>query len=180
MPGFVRCRENEALVVSGCGLHKPKILCEGGTFVWPGLQKVDRLVTKPFDIKVDLKNQPTQNSTVLVNLKARVQMKIGTQNEELLREAISSFLSKSEEEIQKTLQGTAEGILSTALGSMTAEDLKSKEETFKSTASESLSMECINMGVLVGSISDIEISDDHGFYKNLNTKEMKSETEGNN
>ncbi|KAK6195501.1 hypothetical protein SNE40_000917 [Patella caerulea] len=179
MPGIVACHQNEILVVSGCCLHQPKIVKDGVTFVWPALQTVDRLCTDPIVIKVDLKKQPTENTTVLVNLKAQVTLGIAVDHEELLREAISSFLSKSQDQIQKALQGTVEGVLGTVSGSMAPEQLKTKAEAFKRAVFESLCSECIIMGIGVKSISDIEVSDDHGFYKNLKTEEMKSKAEGN-
>ncbi|GAA57161.1 flotillin-1 [Clonorchis sinensis] len=41
--GFNTCGPNEAMVVSGCGLRKPVHVIGGRKFIWPCLQRVERM-----------------------------------------------------------------------------------------------------------------------------------------
>ncbi|KAK6195500.1 hypothetical protein SNE40_000916 [Patella caerulea] len=167
MSGFVVCRANEILVVSGCFKSEPSIVKDGSTFVLPGLQKVQRLSTSNFNIIVELKNQPTAEKTVSINLKAGAVMKINSKNDEMVQYAVDTFLSKTEDEMKETLKETIEATFGSVIEQMSAEDIMFDKRKFSKLAYDTLSSECVRMGVSVISINVLEVSDDHGYYHNL-------------
>uniref|UniRef100_A0A6P7GKP0 Uncharacterized protein LOC114343836 n=1 Tax=Diabrotica virgifera virgifera TaxID=50390 RepID=A0A6P7GKP0_DIAVI len=51
--GFVTCGPNEALVISGCCYSKPLLVPGGRAFVWPSIQKIQRISLNTMTLIVD-------------------------------------------------------------------------------------------------------------------------------
>ncbi|KAF6034768.1 Flo1 [Bugula neritina] len=58
--GFETCGPNEAIVVSGCCHSKPLMVPGGRVFVWPGLQKLQRISLNTVTLTIDTPNVYTQ------------------------------------------------------------------------------------------------------------------------
>ncbi|GIY05633.1 hypothetical protein CEXT_140741 [Caerostris extrusa] len=60
MPGFVTCGPNEALVVSGCCLVNPTIVPGGRVFVWPFIQRAQKLTLNTMTLTIESPKVYTQ------------------------------------------------------------------------------------------------------------------------
>merc|ERR1712079_352701 len=155
---------NEAMVVSGCCHRKPLLVPGGRTFVWPGVQYVQRISLNAMTLKV---TSALVNSVqgVPISVTGIAQVKIQGQNEEMLLAACEQFLGKTEDEITQVALETLEGHQRAIMGSMTVEEIYRDRKKFSKAVFEVASSDLVNMGITVVSYTLKDIRDEEGYLK---------------
>jgi len=164
--GFQTCGPNEAMVVSGCCHRKPLLVPGGRTFVWPGVQYIQRLSLNTMTISVGTINVNTGHG-VAISVTGIAQVKIQGQNEEMLLAACEQFLGKNEDEITQVALETLEGHQRAIMGSMTVEEIYRDRKKFSKAVFEVASSDLVNMGITVVSYTLKDIRDEEGYLKAL-------------
>ncbi|XP_023237207.1 flotillin-1-like isoform X2 [Centruroides sculpturatus] len=172
MIGFVTCGPNEALVVSGCCHINPLIIPGGRVFVWPFLQRAQKISLNTMTLSIESPKVYTQQG-VPISVTGIAQVKIQGQNVEMLRAACEQFLGKSENEIRAIARETLEGHQRAIMCTMSVEEILFSKEIFKDRKKfskqvfEVASSDLVNMGITVVSYTIKDVSDDQGFLKAL-------------
>ncbi|KAI8430726.1 hypothetical protein MSG28_000910 [Choristoneura fumiferana] len=157
--GFVTCGPNEALVVSGCCYSKPLLVPGGRAFVWPSIQRVQRISLNTMTLQVESPTVYTSQG-VPISVTGIAQVKIQGQNAEMLLSACEQFLGKSDQEIQHIALVTLEGHQRAIMGSMTVEEIYKDRKMFSKKVFEVASSDLINMGITVVSYTLKDIRDE--------------------
>jgi len=153
-------------VVSGCCHRKPLLVPGGRTFVWPGIQYIQRLSLNTMTISVVSQGVNTSHG-VSICVTGIAQVKIQGQNEEMLLAACEQFLGKNEDEIQQVALETLEGHQRAIMGSMTVEEIYRDRKKFSKAVFEVASSDLVNMGITVVSYTLKDIRDEEGYLKAL-------------
>lgn len=164
--GFVTCGPNEALVISGVGHDKPRLVPGGRAFLWPGIHKLQRISLNTMTLKIESRNVYTHQG-VPVNVTGIAQVKIAGQNKELLMTACEQFLGKSEDEIRHVAMETLEGHQRAIMGTMTVEEIYRDRKKFSNKVFEVASSDLINMGITVVSYTLKDVDDSNGYLESL-------------
>ncbi|XP_031620482.1 flotillin-1 isoform X1 [Contarinia nasturtii] len=159
--GFVTCGPNEALVVSGCCYMKPLLVPGGRAFVWPSVQRVQRISLNTMTLQVESPCVYTSQG-VPISVTGIAQVKIQGQNEDMLLTACEQFLGKNENEIQHIALVTLEGHQRAIMGSMTVEEIYKDRKKFSKQVFEVASSDLVNMGITVVSYTLKDIRDEEG------------------
>ncbi|XP_055702250.1 flotillin-1 isoform X3 [Phlebotomus papatasi] len=157
--GFVTCGPNEALVVSGCCYMKPLLVPGGRAFVWPSVQRVQRISLNTMTLQVESPCVYTSQG-VPISVTGIAQVKIQGQNEDMLLTACEQFLGKPESEIQHIALVTLEGHQRAIMGSMTVEEIYKDRKKFSKQVFEVASSDLVNMGITVVSYTLKDIRDE--------------------
>lgn len=183
--GWKTCGPNEALVISGCCYMKPllvpggklnrnlkkellikKPLILGRAFVWPTIQRVQRISLNVMTLQVESPTVYTSQG-VPISVTGIAQVKIQGQNEDMLLTACEQFLGKAEAEIQHIALVTLEGHQRAIMGSMTVEEIYKDRKKFSKQVFEVASSDLVNMGITVVSYTLKDIRDEEGYLKSL-------------
>ncbi|GIY62655.1 hypothetical protein CEXT_632271 [Caerostris extrusa] len=166
MPGFVTCGPNEALVVSGCCHTNPLMVPGGRVFVWPVIQRVQRITLNTMTLTIESPKVYTQQG-VPISVTGIAQVKIQGQNAEMLRAACEQFLGKREAEVMHIARETLEGHQRAIMGTMSVEEIYKDRKKFSKQVFEVASSDLVNMGITVVSYTIKDISDEEGYLKAL-------------
>lgn len=166
MPLFHTCGPNEAMVVSGCCLAKPLLVPGGRVFVWPGIQKIQKISLNTMTLTIESPQVYTQLG-VAISVTGIAQVKIQGQNEDMLQTACQQFLGKSTTDIRKIAQETLEGHQRAIMGNMTVEEIYKDRKKFSKAVFEVASSDLVNMGISVVSYTLKDIRDEEGYLKAL-------------
>ncbi|XP_071097337.1 flotillin-1-like isoform X5 [Haliotis cracherodii] len=167
--GFETCGPNEVMVVSGC-CHSRSVFVPGGrVFVWPGIQKLQRLSLNTITLVIESPNVYTQLG-VAVSVTGIAQVKIQGGNNAMLQSACELFLGKSETEIRNVAQETLEGHQRAIMGNMTVEEIYKDRKKFSKAVFEVASSDLVNMGIYVVSYTLKDIRDEEGYLRALGMK----------
>ncbi|XP_060520428.1 flotillin-1 [Cylas formicarius] len=164
--GFVTCGPNEAMVISGCCYSKPHLVPGGRAFIWPGIQKIQRISLNTMTLIVDSPTVYTSQG-VPISVTGIAQVKIQGQNEEMLLAACEQFLGKNEQEIEHIALVTLEGHQRAMMGSMTVEEIYKDRKKFSKQVFEVASSDLVNMGITVVSYTIKDIRDEEGYLRSL-------------
>ncbi|KAK9713015.1 Flotillin [Popillia japonica] len=164
--GFVTCGPNEALVISGCCYTKPHLVPGGRAFIWPALQKIQRISLNTMTLQVESPTVYTSQG-VPISVTGIAQVKIQGQNEEMLLAACEQFLGKKEGEIRHIALVTLEGHQRAIMGSMTVEEIYKDRKKFSKQVFEVASSDLVNMGITVVSYTLKDIRDEEGYLLSL-------------
>ncbi|KAG4073524.1 hypothetical protein HA402_000748 [Bradysia odoriphaga] len=149
----------KALVVSGCCYMKPLLVPGGRAFVWPSVQRVQRISLNTMTLQVESPCVYTSQG-VPISVTGIAQVKIQGQNEDMLLTACEQFLGKSETEIQHIALVTLEGHQRAIMGSMTVEEIYKDRKKFSKQVFEVASSDLVNMGITVVSYTLKDIRDE--------------------
>lgn len=139
---YKKAPPTEAIVVTGFGLSKPKVVCGKGTFVLPVLQRADRLNMRL--LKIDVKTPETGVKTkngVSLWIDSVVTIQVYSENSTVLDEevkasglkdtkayimsrqqaAISNFLGMNEQGINDKVNDVLQGNLREIVSDMTVD-----------------------------------------------------------
>ncbi|XP_059166429.1 flotillin-1-like isoform X1 [Physella acuta] len=167
--GFETCGPNEVMVVSGC-CHVRSVFIPGGrVFVWPGIQKLQRLSLNTMTLTIESQNVYTQLG-VAISVTGIAQVKVQGNNDKLLQAACELFLGKSEKDIRKVAQETLEGHQRAIMGNMTVEEIYKDRKKFSKAVFEVASSDLVNMGIYVVSYTLKDIRDEEGYLMSLGKK----------
>lgn len=164
--GFETCGPNEVMVVSGC-CHGRSLFVPGGRcFVWPVIQKLQRLSLNTMTLHIESPNVYTQFG-VAISVTGVAQVKIQGSNQDMLASACELFLGKSEVQIRNVAQETLEGHQRAIMGNMTVEEIYKDRKKFSKAVFEVASSDLVNMGIFVVSYTITDIRDSEGYLKSL-------------
>ena len=166
MPGFETCGPNEALVVSGCCHSRPHMVAGGRVFVWPVIQRVQKISLNTMTLTIESPRVYTQQG-VPISVTGVAQVKIQGQNSDMLRAACEQFMGKSEQDIMHVARETLEGHQRAIMASLTVEEIYKNRKRFSKKVFEVASSDLVDMGFTVVSYTIKDISDDEGYLKAL-------------
>jgi len=138
----------------------------GRVFVWPGIQKIQRLSLNTITLMVESPNVYTQLG-VAISVTGVAQVRIQGQNMEMLETACQQFLGKNESEIRRIALETLEGHQRAIMGNMTVEEIYKDRKKFSKAVFEVASSDLIHMGISVVSYTLKDIRDEEGYLKAL-------------
>ena len=175
---IVKCGPNEVLVISG-GFGRRKVqdasgmiarkgfrIVKGGaTFVFPFIQKVDRLSLELITLDVRTPEVYTVKGVpVMVDGIAQIKVK---GDDVSINTAAEQFLSKGVNEIRTIALQTVEGHLRAILGTLTVEEIYSQRDIFASKVQEIAAEDLANMGLVIISFTIRDIRDNEGYLDAL-------------
>lgn len=143
------------MYILGCCYSKPLLVPGGRAFVWPAIQRVQRISLNTMTLQVESPTVYTSQGVpisvtgiaqvkmnkfiyslsnnmniIMINVYFICQVKIQGQNSEMLLAACEQFLGKSEQEIQHIALVTLEGHQRAIMGSMTVEEIYKDRKKF--------------------------------------------------
>lgn len=167
--GFETSGPNEALIVSGM-CHKTPLLVPGGrVFVWPWIQKCQRISLNIMTIVVESPKIFTKLG-VPISVTGIAQVRIEGQKREMLHNACQQFLGKTPEQINRVANETLEGHQRAIMGTMTVEEIYQDRQKFSVAVFEVASRDLLTMGINVVSYTIKDISDETGYLLALGKK----------
>lgn len=135
-------------------------------FVWPVIQKLQRLSLNVLTLNIESHNVYTQKG-VAVSVTGIAQVKVQGQSQEMLAAACELFLGKSESEVRKVAQETLEGHQRAIMGNMTVEEIYKDRKKFSKHVFDVASSDLVNMGICVVSYTLKDIRDEEGYLRSL-------------
>lgn len=173
---YKKAPPTEAIVVTGFGLSKPKVVCGKGTFVLPVLQRADRLNMRL--LKIDVKTPETGVKTkngVSLWIDSVVTIQVYSENSTVLDEevkasglkdakayimsrqqaAISNFLGMNEQGINEKVQGNLREIVS----DMTVDQILTNRKQMAVSVIENARPDLAKMGLEVVTFNVQDIRD---------------------
>jgi len=157
------------MVVSGCGHDRPLLISGGRCFVWPGIQKVQKISLNVMTLNVESSRVYTLQG-VPISVTGIAQVKVQGQNEEMLHNACQQFLGKSIKEIRLVALETLEGHQRAIMGTMTIEEIYQDRKKFSKSVFEVASSDLVHMGISVISYTLKDIRDEEGYLYALGMK----------
>ncbi len=165
--GFVKAGPNEALIVSG-PRKIPRVVVGGLTFVWPIIERLDRLSLEVMTLAVESTHVYTKEG-VAVSTDGVAQVKVAPGAEAILI-AAQQFLRKTRDEMAKVALQTMEGHQRAMLGTLTMEEIYKDRDAFAQLVREVASTDMANMGLQIVSFTIRDIRDDKGYLDALGVK----------
>ncbi len=173
---YTKVGPNEVLIISGrrrtvTGLDGRRrtvgyrLVQGGGTFVWPIKEKVQRMSLELMTLEVRTPEVYTVTA-VPVTVDAVAQVKIKG-DEESIAVAAEQFLSRSREDVMKTVLQTLEGHMRAVLGTMTVEEIYRGRQELARRVREAASEDLHKMGMELLSLTVRNISDAQGYLEAL-------------
>jgi flotillin len=168
---------NEVLIISGRGTmvtdpvtgkarrRSFRVVRGGGTFIWPVLERMDRLSLELMTIEVVTPNVYTLQG-VPVTVDGVAQVKVGSDDVSIVTSA-EQFLSKTTIEIQNVALQTLEGHLRAIVGTLTVEEIYKDRDKFAQRVQEVSSLDMKNMGLTIVSFTIKNIHDEQGYLDAL-------------
>lgn len=191
---FVRSRykvvgPNEALIISGSRRRARgerskleggvtvqkegalKVVTGGGTFIWPLVQKANRLSLEAMQLPVMVKSVPTQNK-VAINVTATANVRIGNTMSEI-NAAATRFLSWGEQALRGSVNEILEGSLRAIIGTMTVERIIEDRNEFTKSVQTVAADDLKTMGLVIDVMNVKEITDEEGYIRNLGIPQVQ-------
>jgi len=168
---------NEVLIISGRGTQVLdsttaktyrrtfRVVRGGGTFIWPVLERTDRLSLELMTIEIVTPNVYTLQG-VPVTVDGVAQVKIGSDDVSIVT-AAEQFLSKKTDQIQNVALQTLEGHLRAIVGAMTVEEIYKDRDKFAQRVQEVSALDMKNMGLTIVSFTIKNIHDEQGYLDAL-------------
>jgi flotillin len=137
---IMKSSPNELLVISGqrrfyrdsTGRRRGinyRYLLGGATFVWPFIERVDKLSLDVIDLDMGAVDSATSDGSV-ARLRCSTQVKVDTSSEHSIVTAVENLLSKSPDDIKSIASNMLGGLIRTKTGTMTADGLQSGRQAF--------------------------------------------------
>lgn len=160
---YIKVPPDEIAVFTGRGT--PKVVRGGARLRIPGLERVDTMTLRPFNVNIKLTGVPS-GEKVNVNVEAVGLVRIGSSDEAALT-AIERFLTSNMDDLHRQINDILGGSLRGIVATMTVEELNgNREELARRVVSEAGSdLERIGMAVDVLKIQNI--SDNDGYLEAL-------------
>jgi len=142
-----------------------RMLKGGRTFVWPYIERVDRLSLELFTLDVRTPEVYTAKGVpIIVDGIAQVKIK---GDDVSIATAAEQFLSMGVEQIRHIALQTVEGHLRAILGTLTVEETYSNRDAFAAKVQEVASSDLANMGLTIISFTIRDIRDSQGYLDAL-------------
>ncbi len=164
---------NEVLVISGrkhrnreTGEIEPYRIVKGGrAFIWPVLERVDRLSLEIMTIEITTEDVYTKQG-VPINLEGVAQIKIAS-DDVSIRTAAERFLSKSRAEIINVAHETLAGHLRAIIGTLTVEQIYRERDIFAQSVQDVSAGDLANMGLGIDTFVIKDVRDKEGYLDAL-------------
>ncbi len=164
---------NEVLVISGrqrrnaqTGEIEPYKIVKGGrAFIWPILERVDRIMLEIMTIEVTTENVYTKQG-VAITLEGVAQIKVASDNVSI-RTAAERFLSKTRVEIINVAHETLAGHLRGIIGTLTVEEIYRERDKFAQSVQEVSAGDLANMGLGIDTFVIKDVRDKEGYLEAL-------------
>ncbi len=164
---------NEVLVISGrqtrnrkTGEVEPYRIVKGGrAFIWPILERVDRLMLELMTIEVTTDDVYTRQG-VPITLEGVAQIKVAS-DDVSIRTAAERFLSKSRAEIINVAHETLAGHLRAIVGNLTVEEIYRERDTFAQNVQDVSAGDFANMGLGIDTFVIKDVRDKEGYLDAL-------------
>ncbi|XP_038140213.1 flotillin-1b [Cyprinodon tularosa] len=163
---FYTCGPNEAMVVSGCGRSPPLMIAGGRVFVFPCIQKIQRITLNTLTLNVKSDKVYTRHG-VPISVTGIAQVKIQGQNKEMLAAACQMFMGKSETEVTQIALETLEGHQRAIIAHLTVEEIYQDRKKFSEQVFKVASSDLVNMGIGVVSYTLKDVHDDQDYLHSL-------------
>ncbi|CAL8365792.1 unnamed protein product [Arctogadus glacialis] len=163
---FYTCGPNEAMVVSGFCRSPPLMIAGGRVFIFPCVQKLQRISLNTMTLSVKSDKVYTRHG-VPVSVTGIAQMKIQGQNKEMLAAACQMFMGKSEGEIAHIALETLEGHQRAIIAHLTVEEIYKDRQKFSEQVFKVASSDLVNMGISVVSYTLKDVHDDQDYLHSL-------------
>ena len=95
------------------------------------------------------------------------QVKITSNNEEMLRAAVEQFIDKTDKEIQDIARATLEGHQRAIMGALTVDEIFKDRQKFSQQVFDCASTDLFNMGIQVISYTLREIKDEENYMESM-------------
>lgn len=177
---YKKAPPTEAIVVTGFGLARPKVVCGKGTFVFPVLQRADRLNMRllKIDVKTPETGVKTQNGVSLW-IDSVVTIQVYSENSTVLDEevkasglkdakayimsrqqaAISNFLGMNEQGINDKVNDVLQGNLREIVSDMTVDQILTNRKQMALSVIENARPDLAKMGLEVVTFNVQDIRD---------------------
>lgn len=177
---YKKAPPTQAIVVTGFGLSKPKVICGRGVFVLPVIQRADRLNMRL--LKIDVKTPETGVKTkegVSLWLDSVVTVQVYSENSTVTDDeiksagcgdaktyisarqqaAISNFLGMSEDGINEKINDVLQGNLREIVSEMTVNDILTNRKQMAISVVENARPDLAKMGLEVVTFNVQDIKD---------------------
>jgi flotillin len=172
---YTKAGPNEVLIISG---RRRRVrgpdgqvrtvgyrLVRGGTFVWPIIERVQRLSLELLTLEVQTADAYTAHGVrLMVDGVAQVKVK---GDETSIGIAAEQFLSKSKDDIRRVALQVIEGHLRAVLGTMDVEDVYLRRAELAQRVKEAARQDLAQMGLDIISLTVRHIADEHGYLEAL-------------
>ncbi|MBM3238805.1 flotillin family protein [Candidatus Poribacteria bacterium] len=171
---YNKCGPDEVLVISGRKRARKgevvgyRILKGGGTFVWPILERVDKLSLENMTLEVRCEDVYTAEGVpITVDGVAVVKIK---GDDESISTAAEQFLDKETTEIEGIATRTLEGHLRAILAKLTVEEIYQDREKFAQNVQDVAATDLSNMGMSIIAFTIKDVHDKGGYLNALGVK----------
>ncbi|MCA0158991.1 flotillin family protein [Tsukamurella sp. M9C] len=165
---YIKSPPDQVAIFTGRG--EMKVVRGGARFKVPGLERVDYMPLRPFEIRIALSNARSIDG-VPVELQAVGLVRIGT-TDEMTRTAAQRFLTANmaelENQINEILAGSLRGIAAT----MTVEQLNSNREALARGVVDEAGGDLARIGMEVDILKIAGIEDRNGYLESLGQKRI--------
>eukprot|EP00127_Corallochytrium_limacisporum_P005688 Clim_evm67s210 gene=Clim_evmTU67s210 len=169
--GFETSGPDECMVVSGMCHSQPAVITGGRVYVFPCVQRIQRLSLNVMTLNINSPRVYTQMG-VPISVSGVAQVKIEGQYQDMLRSAIQQFLGKTVEEIQRVALETLEGHQRAIMGTMTVEEIYQDRQKFATAVFQVASTDLSNMGITIVSYTIKDVKDEQGYLRALGAKRV--------
>ncbi|MCP4594279.1 MAG: hypothetical protein GY842_26415 [bacterium] len=163
---------SEMLIISG-KRHREgqgyRVLIGGRTFVWPIIEKVDRVSLRNMQVGLEVKAQSGGGTMMPIHVTGVANVKVSSDPTERAN-AIERFLGESMAEIQRVARETLEGGLRAVIGKMTPEEIVEDRDKFVSTVMVEVSDDFRKLGLLIDSVNIQNVQDEEQYLESIARK----------
>ena len=171
---YVKVGPDEVLILSGrkrtiAGQEVGyRIVRNGGTFVWPVLEKIGRLSLHAISTSVVTNNALTEEGVPLIVSGVAI-FKIASDDGGIVR-AAERYQGRNRQEIENDVQSVLEGALRGVCGTLTPEEIYRDRQAFQQKIAEHAEPELARLGINLDTLTLREIKDAHGYLDALGRK----------
>lgn len=172
-----KCPPDKLMIVSGFG--QTRSVSGKGTFVIPGLQRVDTLALGAVQVQLSTENEiPTQDA-ILIHACAVANFQIG-QTPELIEIASKNYLNMDKAEMTRQVTEVMLGKMREVIGQMDLKELMRDRESFNHKVFEGSRDDLANLGLELRTFNVQDFSDSQGIIRSMGADqaaEIKKEAE---
>ncbi|CAG2181120.1 unnamed protein product, partial [Oppiella nova] len=150
----------------GCGHRRPLIIPGGRVFVWPLIQKVQRISLNAMCLTIESSRVHSRHG-VVISMTGTAVVKIPGHYPDMLSAACEHFLGKSEPQIMDAISETLDGHQRAVIASMSVEQIHTNLKNFTDKVSDGAASDLAHMGFVIISYTIKAITDGDGYLKAL-------------
>lgn len=159
-----KCPPDKLMIVSGFG--QTRSVSGKGTFVIPGLQRVDTLALGAVQVQLSTENEiPTQDA-ILIHACAVANFQIG-QTPELIEIASKNYLNMDKAEMTRQVTEVMLGKMREVIGQMDLKELMRDRESFNHKVFEGSRDDLANLGLELRTFNVQDFSDSQGIIRSM-------------